>query len=224
MSKVPLELHTTLLLREFETHNVHRLILEKPPGLTHAAGQFIKLAIDTPELRDKARPFTPVSLAGDGVIELLVKHYPDHANGVTRHIPELSPGQSLRLSTPQGDAIYNGPGLFLAGGTGITPFLAVFREQGLKAPQDSRLVFANRSPADIICEKELHHYFADRSTFLVEEGAGPNHRPGRIDRELLESLLNESGERVYVCGPPAFNQAVAKLIREIGVQPQVIEA
>jgi ferredoxin-NADP reductase len=84
--------HTvTLLMSEFVTHDVRRLLISRPAGFEFVPGQGVELSIDHPEWRDKARPFTPTSLRNDQILELTIKRYPEH-EGVTRELPTLEPG------------------------------------------------------------------------------------------------------------------------------------
>ena len=122
-------LHTvTLLMSEFVTHDVKRFLVNRPHGFTFQAGQGVELAIKRPEWQNERRPFTPTCLADDRILEFTIKCYPAH-EGMTRELHRLSPGTELLLSEPFGTIRYQGPGIFLAGGAGITPFLAILRER-----------------------------------------------------------------------------------------------
>jgi cytochrome-b5 reductase len=84
---------------------------------------------------DEARPLTPTSLTGDGVLGFIIKRYSDD-EGVTRALHRLPPGAELLLSEPFGTISYQGTGVFIAGGAGITPFMAFLREQARAAEID----------------------------------------------------------------------------------------
>ena len=96
------------------------------------------------------------------MLEFTIKCYSDH-EGVTRALHRLAAGAELLLSEPFGTISYQGPGVFLAGGAGITPFMAILRERARAADLDGNtLIFSNKTPADVICEKELRHYLGGR--------------------------------------------------------------
>lgn len=110
----------------------------------------------------------------------------------------------------------------VAGGTGIAPMFQVLRAI-LANPRDRtevRLVYASRSPDDIIMKAELdalalvHPQFKVLYTVDKAEGAaGAPAWPGPVgivNKELLASFLPPPGAgRVLVCGPPGFMKALS---------------
>ena len=141
--------HTvTLLMNQFVTHDVKRFIVSKPEGLSVNPGQGVELAIKLPGLREQRRPFTPTGLADDRVLEFTIKAYPQH-EGVTRELHRLSPGAELLMSKPFGTIRHRGTGTFIAGGAGITPFIAILRDLAQQEKLAGHgLIFANKTPAD----------------------------------------------------------------------------
>ena len=59
----------TLLMSEFVTHDVKRLLVSRPPGFTFEPGQGVELAINRPQWQDEGRPFTPTGLVDDKVLQ-----------------------------------------------------------------------------------------------------------------------------------------------------------
>ena len=199
----------TLLMSEFVTHDVKRFVISRPPDFDFKPGQGVELAIDQPDLEDEGRPFTPTGLVDDRVLEFIIKRYPEH-EGVTQKLHGLQAGHELLMSRPFGTISYQGPGVFIAGGAGITPFLAILRDRARAADLDrSSLIFSNKTARDIICEKELRHYLDGRCTLICtgEEAAGCEH--GRIDKALLADRIDTFEQPFYVCGPPAFMESIA---------------
>jgi cytochrome-b5 reductase len=139
----------------------------------------VELAIDEPQWRNKGRPFTPTSLAQGRVIEFIIKAYPEH-EGVTKALHSLEPGSPLLISAPFGTIRYQNRGTFIAGGAGITPFIAMLRELASKGgPDGHSLIFVNKTPADIICENELRF-----SELLFAVARVSAHRSGgKVDRD-----------------------------------------
>ncbi len=213
--------HTvTLLMSQFVTHDVKRLIVSRPEGFAFVPGEGVELAIDRPGLSDRGRPFTPTSLAADRVLEFTIKAYPDHPDSVTRALHALEPGAGLRMSDPFGTIRYRGPGTFIAGGAGITPFLAILRELARTGSLDGHaLIYSNKTPADIICEKELRHLLGARCLLTCTQGAAPGHGHRRVDRAFLQESIADFGQHFYVCGPPAFTEAVNGALRALGAAP-----
>ena len=211
----------TLLMSEFVTHDVKRLLVSRPTGFTFEAGQGVELAINQPEWQDEGRPFTPTGLVDDKVLEFTIKRYPTH-EGVTRELHTLAAGAELLMSEPFGTISYRGPGVFLAGGAGITPFIAILRAQVRESGLDAHaLIFSNKTPADIICEKELRHYLGERCNLTctdAEQARGYEHR--RVDKAFLAEKINNFDQNFYVCGPPGFMEAVTAALKDLGADPQ----
>ncbi|MBC2730863.1 FAD-binding oxidoreductase [Thiobacillus sp.] len=210
----------TLLRSQFVTHDVKHFIVSKPEGFSIVPGQGVELAINRPELREQSRPFTPTGLAGDRVLEFTIKAYPDHA-GVTQALHQLEPGAELLMSEPFGTIRYEGPGVFIAGGAGITPFLAILRDLTGKGELDRQtLIFSNKTPRDVICERELRHVLGERCILTCTGATAPGYENRRVDRAFLEEMVSDFTQRFYVCGPPPFMDAINAALTDLGAHPE----
>lgn len=213
--------HTVkLLMSQFVTHDVKHFIVSKPAGFSVVPGQGVELAINRPGLREQGRPFTPTGLTEDGVLEFTIKAYPDHA-GVTQALHQLKPGAELLMSEPFGTIRYQGPGVFIAGGAGITPFLAILRDLARKGEADGQtLIFSNKTPRDVICEKELRHVLGERCMLTCTGAPAPGYEHRRVDRAFLEEKITDFTQRFYVCGPPPFMEAVNGALSDLGARAE----
>jgi len=213
--------HTVkLLMSQFVTHDVKHFIVSKPAGFSVVPGQGVELAINRPGLHEQGRPFTPTGLAEDGVLEFTIKAYPAHA-GVTQALHQLAPGAELLMSEPFGTIRYQGPGVFIAGGAGITPFLAILRDLARKGEADGQtLIFSNKTPRDVICEKELRHVLGERCMLTCTGATAPGYEHRRVDRAFLEEKITDFTQRFYVCGPPPFMEAVNGALSDMGARAE----
>ena len=109
------------------THDVKRFRCEKPRDYQFAPGQATEVSINKEGWKEEKRPFTFTSLNNDPFLEFTIKIYSDHA-GVTNELNTLSAGDELIVRDVWGAIEYKGPGYFIAGGAGITPFIAIFRQ------------------------------------------------------------------------------------------------
>jgi len=210
----------TLLRSQFVTHDVKHFIVSKPEGFSIVPGQGVELAVNRPELREQGRPFTPTGLAGDRVLEFTIKAYPDHA-GVTQALHQLEPGAELLMSEPFGTIRYEGPGVFIAGGAGITPFLAILRDLAGKGELDRQtLIFSNKAPRDVICERELRHVLGERCILTCTGATAPGYENRRVDRAFLEEMVSDFTQRFYVCGPPPFMDAINAALTDMGARSE----
>ena len=218
-----MEAKTTLLVKEFVTHDVRRFILEKPKDYEFNPGQATMLSIDKDEWEDEKRPFTFTSLNDDQILEFTIKCYPDH-NGVTKEIHQLEPGDKLTLRDPFGTINYEGSGVFIAGGAGITPFIAIFRELREKGDlKGNKLIFSNKKQKDIILEKEFKDMLDSEDLILTltrENKEGYLNK--RIDKKFLEDHIDNFDQNFYICGPSEMVADLKKDLKELGAEVEGI--
>src|SRR6056297_3367305 len=137
------------------THDVKQLRFEKPDGYSFTPGQATEVSIDKDDWREEKRPFTFTSLNEDDYLEFTIKIYKDH-EGVTAELDKLVVGDQLKIGPAWGAISYQGEGYFLAGGAGITPFIAIFRDLAKKNKlKGNKLIFGNKEEKDIILKDEL---------------------------------------------------------------------
>ena len=217
-----MDFRITLLMSEFVTHDVKRFIVSRPDNFSFEPGQGVELAIDTAEWKEQGRPFTPTSLNEDRVLEFTIKAYPDH-NGVTQALHGLRPGTSLLMSKPFGTIRYQGPGVFVAGGAGITPFIAIVRDLATKGKLSNQgMIFSNKTPADVIYEKELRYAFGDKLVLTCTQAESPGCAMRKVDKKFLTEHITDFNQHFYVCGPPGFMEAVNGALQELGVEPDAL--
>ncbi len=211
----------TLTLRAINpvTHDTHHLIFDRPEGFDFAAGQAIEMTLQKDGWRDEGRPFTPVSLPGAANLEFVIKSYPDH-DGVTEQIGKMQPGDEVTIGGPFGDMRDKGPGVFIAGGAGITPMIALLRKrlEDNGHLNGSTLVFSNRTEADIIWRDKLSAMPGLTVAYVVTEGEGKTVPKRALDRDYLRQFI-EPGTLCYLCGPPPMMDAVQSELDALGVDP-----
>ncbi|MGD8566840.1 MAG: FAD-binding oxidoreductase [Gammaproteobacteria bacterium] len=211
-----------ILMTEFLTHDVKRFIVSKPEDFIFKPGQGVELAINQKGWIEETRPFTPTSLTDDRVLEFTIKSYPQH-NGVTQKLHELKAGDELLLSEPFGTITYHGPGTFIAGGAGVTPFVAIFRSLARQNKlENNSLVFSNKTPADIICEKEFKHYLQDRCILTCTREATSGYDNRRVDEAFLKENLDDFNQYFYVCGPKKFVSNINSTLEALGANSETV--
>lgn len=207
------------------THDVRQYTLEKPDGYTFEPGQATEVAIDKEGWRDEKRPFTFTSLNEDDFLQFVIKSYPEH-EGVTEQVGKLKMGDFLIVDEPWGTIQYKGDGVFLAGGAGVTPFIAIFRDLHKKGKAGSnKLIFSNKTEKDIILREEFEEMLGDNFINVItnEKPSGnPIFLDGFIDKESLESQIDNFDQPFYVCGPEPFNDAIMKYLKELGASPDAL--
>ena len=203
-------------------NRVKRFRLEKPDGYSFQPGQATDVVINSAKWKNELRPFTFTCLPEDPYLEFTIKRYPDH-HGVTDAIHQLKTGDELILHDVWGAIEYKGPGYFIAGGAGITPFLAILRMLNHKNQIDgNQLFFSNQTAADIICEEELKKILGDKAMFILTKEKKPPYPDGYIDHPFLQKHITDTSRHVYVCGPDKMVSDINAALEKIGVASDTV--
>lgn len=214
--------HVVKILKvDFETHNVKRFILEKPENFLFKGGQATNVSINSLRFRNEKRPFTFTSRPEDSVLEFIIKKY---SNGITEKIHELKAGDELIIDGTFGYFEYKGEGVFIAGGTGITPFLGIFRSLEPEEAKKNKLFFFNKTHKDIICERELSGMLGDNAIFSLTEEKRKDYLNKRMSKAFLKKEIIDFRKYFYVCGPLGFVESIKKSLIELGVNKEKIIA
>ncbi|HEU4574149.1 MAG TPA: FAD-binding oxidoreductase [Chitinophagaceae bacterium] len=204
------------------THNVKQLKVEKPKGYRFIPGQATEVAIHKPGWTEERRPFTFTGLNDWDHLEFTIKIYPGH-RGVTNELAQLNAGDELIIHDVWGAIQYKGEGTFIAGGAGVTPFIAIFRElQKEKMLGNNTLIFSNKSERDIILKDEFSAMLGDRFINTLTEESIPGYDHRRIDEEYLKSRINNLDQEFYICGPDAMVTAVKQALQKLGVHKSAV--
>lgn len=190
------------------THDVLRIITEKPKAYNFKPGQATELSINKEGWKTERRPFTFTSLPDNNYLEFTIKSYPSH-KGVTNELLNLKPNDELVIGEAWGTISYNGEGVFIAGGAGVTPFISIFRSlQSKSALGNNKLIFANKTKADIILDSEFKKLLGKNFINVLsdEEVEGIEH--GFITQALLSQNKVARGTQIYLCGPEPMMEAV----------------
>ncbi|HWB91548.1 MAG TPA: hypothetical protein VG605_06835 [Puia sp.] len=202
------------------THDVKEFRVEKPKGYRFIAGQATDVSVNRPEWKDNKHPFTFTGLNDDAWLQFTIKGYPER-HGMTALLHQLQTGDELIIGDVWGAIEYRGPGVFLAGGAGITPFLAIFRQLHKDGrAKESILYFSNKTAADIIECEELLRILGVRANFLLTRENRPGLLSGRIDKAFLREQISNFAQPFYICGPDPMVAALSSTLAELGAKPE----
>jgi len=154
----------------------------------------------------------------------------------TSHLDTAKVGDPYYVSGPYGQFSFSPETdkkvLFLAGGTGLAPFLSMLREiKLLGSGTDVRMLYSVRYPNEILRKAELEEL--SRQTGLKlnvtvtrpQPGDGWTGETGHIDAGMIKRLVPDYAKRVpYICGPMAFSKAIREALIEMGVPLESIKA
>ena len=204
------------------THDVLSIKLEKPNGYEYTAGQGAEIAINKENWDKETRPFTLTSIPSDSYLEFTIKAYPSH-NGVTNELLNLKVDDEIILSKPWNSYSYKGEGVFIAGGTGITPFLSMLRQ--LKEDGKvggNKLYFGNKTEEDIIHKDEFTSILNSNFINVLSDEDNTNYEKGYITKEFIEKHNINKATYFYICGPRPMTKSVVDALTELGVNPENI--
>ena len=200
----------------YVTHDVKRFVLEKPPDYTFIPGQSVNVSINLPEWKSELRPFTFTNLPDDDYLEFMIKIYREHKD-VTQKLESINKGDELILHDIFGTIKYEEPGVFISAGSGITPFLSIFRYLYKQhRAKENMLIYSNKASEDVIMEESLHTMLKDHfiTIFTREHVVGFIEK--RIDRNFLIDHIRDFKQHFYICGPENFVTDLRKLLLSLG--------
>lgn len=213
-----MEKHIVKILETFYvTHDVTGFIVEKPEDYVFKPGQATEVSINKDAWVYKKRPFTFTNLPGDNFLQFIIKSYPEH-KGVTQEMQLLRSGDELVLHDVFGTITYKGKGSFIAGGAGVTPFIAILRD--LKAKNElagNRLILANKTQEDIILQKEFEEILGKEFINILSEEKAEGYNHGMITKDFLKVNIAGHMGKFYVCGPPSMMDAVLGQLSSLGI-------
>ena len=209
------------------THNVRRYKIERPAGYKFEPGQATEVSLDEDGWRDKKHPFTFTSLAEWDHLEFTIKSYFNTGgDGVTERLYGYKPGDRLLLRDVWGTITYKGPGTFIAGGAGVTPFIAILRRLDKDGKiKGHRLIASNRTEKDIILRDEFEAMKGLEVLWTLTDDprADGNHIVHeRIGEDFLKRYVSDISQSFYVCGPDDMVKELRAALGGLGAKTESV--
>lgn len=208
--------------RPYEVDSVTRIaaktteIILRPLAapLVVAPGQFVMVAFFHGAHYQGCGEFHPYTVCDsrDGSLVLAVKALGD----CTTRIQTLERGVAARVQGPYGEFLADtsrSASLWIAGGIGVTPFIAKLRAGDVVTPTE--LIYTYRRPdaAPYLAELQEH---ADHQPLLRLRALVVQEDPRPVFA-LFDDVQDLNSRQVYLCGPPLFVRAVAEELHQRGV-------
>ena len=185
-------------------------------------GQYVN--IDVPE-SGQNRSYSFSSAPGDQRIGFLIKRIPDGV--MSAWLAGAQPGDRLDLTGPLGSFYLREvkrPLLFLAGGTGLAPFLSMLEVLARAGSEQTvHMIYGVTRDLDLVLVEQVEAYAARLPNFsfttVVAEAASGHPRKGWVTQHMPAEVLHGGDVDVYLCGPPPMVDAVRRHFDETGVTP-----
>lgn len=211
-----------ILNTNYVAYDVKRIVLEKPEGFTYRPGQSAHISLNIPGWEQQVRSFSFTSLNDWPYLELIIKIYEEH-KGVTNQLDQVNTGAELLLHDVFGTIEFRGPGIFIAGGTGITPFIAIFRALYYSGNiANNGLIYSNHSRGDIILFEELTQMLGPAYINVLTREGVIGFKERKIDRKFLVETIRDFNRHFYVCGPESFTQDMCDYLVSLGAKPEFL--
>jgi len=186
------------------------------------AGQFLFVRFPYEKNLNESHPFTISSAPGEEVLRVTVKASGDFTRAL---FAELKAGTDATVEGAYGMFDYKAGGqkqIWIAGGIGVTPFLAFIRDMDGNLQHDVDFYFTVRHPEEAIFTDEIEAA-AKRNPRLK-----PHIRFSAAQGSLtIEHIVENAGgivvgHHIYMCGPLPMVQAFEKKFLGLGVPPDNI--
>lgn len=214
--------HITTIDHLSETTTSFSMKLEAEPPLTFLPGQYVNLVI--PDKGGQKRSYSFSSSPHASEVSFLIRNT---RSGLlpTFMRERATVGEVLEFTGPVGSFYLREirrPLLFLAGGTGLAPFLAMLETMshtGSKYPV--HLIYGVTNDSDLVLVetlKQISHRlpnFTFACCVADEQASYPN--KGYVTRYIEAGHMHEGDVDVYLCGPPAMVDAVRNHMSEHGM-------
>lgn len=192
-------------------------------GLAFLPGQYVN--IDVPG-SGASRSYSFTTAPGENRLGFLIKKQPGGL--MSSWLSHAKTGDRLTLTGPMGSFYLrdtDGPLLFLAGGTGLAPFLSMLEVLARKgSTQPIHLVYGVTRDLDLVLVDALDAYAARlpgfRYTTVVADSTSAHPRTGWVTDHMPETLLEDGTIDIYLCGPPPMVDAVRGWLGEKSITPR----
>ena len=192
-------------------------------NLPFLPGQYVNMGLPG---SSETRSYSFSSLPKDGLVEFFIRNLPGGAmSGYL--FDRAKPGDTLSIRGPYGSFYLRDitrPQLFLAGGTGLAPFLSMLEKiSGTEPKHPIRLIYGVTNDVDLVEVEKIEAFAAQIPGFsfttCVAEQTSQHARKGFVTDHITDEHLNGGDVDVYLCGPPPMVDAVEAALAARGVKP-----
>ena len=219
-----------------ETSRVKSILLRTSHWSGHWPGQHVDIRLTAEDGYQAERSYSIASPPEQQLLTLTVERV--EGGEVSSYLlDELKVGDTLEFRGPIGrhfvwSQTCGEPICLVAGGTGITPLMAMLRHRDRSHSHiPASLIYSARSLAEVVYRDELDTMARrDRNLRMVyaitrEHPGDWNGHRGRINEALLaeNSFTHEQKPTFFICGPAGFVESISSMLVNLGFDPLTIK-
>jgi predicted ferric reductase len=184
--------------------------------MLHHPGQFMFVKVYGQGIKKEFHPFTITSPKNSDKLSFAPKELGDF----TKQLANLKPGDKAIVEGPYGkfefDIFNNHKQIWIAGGIGITPFLAGIRTLQTDHSYDVHFYYSAKNPAEAVYIPEIQEL--QKTIPNITLIPFYQETDGFLTMQIVATKTSDFKERdIFLCGPPAMMKAMKKQALELGV-------
>jgi glycine betaine catabolism B len=228
-----LRLSVSEILNETPSAKTFRFVAEEGYLPPFQAGQYINIFVDFGGIRT-SRPYSiSSSPTQTAYYDITIRRVNDGFVS-SYFLDEVKVGDEFVSSSPSGnfhhDPLFHGDDLvFLAGGSGITPFMSMILEAvDRNLSRRIHLIYGSQDPTDVISHDKLQeivgrHPNISFTMVISNPPQGYKGLTGFITADLLEDVLGDVASKTfYLCGPELMYTFCLKELDKLGIKKRKI--
>jgi ferredoxin-NADP reductase len=207
----------TLIEKKDEAKGIKTFIFKPDTKLDWIAGQYLiySLPHEKEDLRGRQRFFT-ISSAPFQKFPSITTRIEKKPSTFKKFLNGLKIGDKVNAKGPDGDFVLSRKSnlnILIAGGIGITPFIAMLRDIDFnKSKQKIKLFYASKT-SEILFKKEIDEITKKNKNIEVEYYIGPK----KIDKKFLNRFISLN-TYFFVSGPDSMVSDFEDYLKREGVE------
>jgi 3-phenylpropionate/trans-cinnamate dioxygenase ferredoxin reductase subunit/benzoate/toluate 1,2-dioxygenase reductase subunit len=219
LSEEPAPMAAQVTAIEQVASEIIRLEVQVADDVVFEPGQYVRIQ---PAGTDVSRSYSMANAPGVNRLEFFIRSV--QGGAFSQWLAGAKVGAAVQLSAPHGTFFLRDedrPRLFVAGGTGVAPFLSMLRSMAAQPrAQRTTFVIGARTPGHLFAMDELKRLGTQLQgmdlQIAVEQDAGADCHTG-YPTDLIHKLGLDPSTRVYLCGPPPMVEAGRKAAEAAGL-------
>jgi benzoate/toluate 1,2-dioxygenase reductase subunit len=199
-----------------------RLEVQVPQALTFLPGQYVRMR---PAGSNEWRSYSMANESGQSRLVFYIRLV-EGGQFSTWLSAQAKPGATVEISPPRGSFFLREeqrPRLFVAGGTGLAPFLAMLKRlaaDGAERIVPTRLLVGVRTGRHLFATEELRQLQQRLQGLTIDYAAECDADHGchsGYATDLITQINLDPSTRVYLCGPPPMVDAAQQSLATVGI-------